>query len=132
MRQPSFLLCSLFCVLWGAPCAVAGNNPPQQIKPPQWTINDGARICFQHPLPAMRVNGKPGGLYNNPEVGLPGVLTTRDSALGEMILKLRQTINNERRLVFVDVRYILTDAGMRYRVVSPAKVLHTPLLLPAG
>ena len=66
------------------------------------------RICFQHPLPAMRVNGKPSGLYNNPEVGLPGVLTTRDSALGEMILKL-YTINNERRLVFVDGRVLMCN-----------------------
>jgi hypothetical protein len=97
-------LVSLFFVLWGAPRVVAGNNDKQKIKPPQWTINDGARICYQHPLPAMRGNGKPSGLYNNPEVGLPGVLTTRDSALGEMILKLRNTINNERRLVFVDGR----------------------------
>jgi hypothetical protein len=109
MKQQSLLLCVMFSVFWGAPCVLAGNNDKQIIKPPQWTINDGARICFQHPLPAMRVNGKPTGLYNNPEIGLPGVLTTRDSALGEMILKLRNTINNERRLVFVDGRVLMCN-----------------------
>ncbi len=32
----------------------------------------------------------------------------------------------------VDVRYILTDIGMRYDVYSPAKNIHAHILLPKG
>lgn len=32
----------------------------------------------------------------------------------------------------VDVRYILTEQGMRYDVISPAKILHAHILLPEG
>ena len=48
-------------------------------------INDGAIIRFENPLPAMHVEGRSNGTYNNIELGLPGVLTTLDTNLGMML-----------------------------------------------
>ena len=38
----------------------------------------------------------------------------------------------EKTAKYVDVRWVLTDAGMRYYVLSPAKELRAHLLLPKG
>lgn len=46
--------------------------------------------------------------------------------------ELRYFTGYEKTGRVVDVLYILTDAGMRYRVLSPAKELHAHILLPAG
>ncbi len=66
------------------------------------TINEGARIPFQHPLPSMRAEGRKNGTYNNKEMGMPCILTTKDAALGEMMQQLRNVIWADRRLVFID------------------------------
>lgn len=65
-------------------------------------LNKGAKILFQYPLPAMRVKGRANGTYNNYEMGMPCLLTTKDYKLGEMIHQLRNTVSDDRRLVFID------------------------------
>ena len=38
-------------------------------------------IQFEHTLPAMNINGKMNGTYNNKELDIPGILTTTDPIL---------------------------------------------------
>ena len=66
-------------------------------------------IEFEHPLPRMFCDGKPCGLYNNPELSLPGVLTATDYRLGAFLQRLRETIMANRRLLFVDGRVIVCN-----------------------
>ena len=46
--------------------------------------------------------------------------------------ELRYLTGYEVSSTLVDVRYILTDQGMRYDIISPAKVIHAHILLPKG
>ena len=46
--------------------------------------------------------------------------------------ELRYLTGYEVSGAMVDVRYILTSQGMRYDVISPAKILHAHILLPEG
>ncbi len=46
--------------------------------------------------------------------------------------ELRYLTGYEVSGTLVDVRYILTDAGMRYDIYSPAKTIHAHILLPKG
>lgn len=69
-------------------------------------INEGATIRFVHPLPAMNVDGRENGTYNNIELGIPGVLTTLDTNLGMMLKQLRDNVLEGRHVVFVDGRFI--------------------------
>ena len=46
--------------------------------------------------------------------------------------ELRYLTGYEVNKTLVDVRYILTDEGMRYDVISPAKRIHAHMLLPKG
>lgn len=69
-------------------------------------INEGATIRFEHPLPAMNVDGRENGTYNNIELGIPGVLTTLDTNLGMMLKQLRDNVLEGRHVVFVDGRFI--------------------------
>lgn len=71
------------------------------------SVNQGAQILFRYPLPAMNIEGRHNGLYNNPEMGLPCVLTTLDSRLGEMLHQLRNAISDDRRLVFIDGKTLM-------------------------
>ena len=64
-------------------------------------------IEFLHPLPAMRIDGKQNGTYNNEELGIPGLLTTKDWRLGEFIHQLRNIIWDDRRLVFIDGKILM-------------------------
>ncbi|MHB1154729.1 MAG: MGH1-like glycoside hydrolase domain-containing protein [Eubacteriales bacterium] len=59
-------------------------------------------IHFEHKLPAMNIDGKHNGTYNNRELAMPGVLTTTDSSLGEFLYKLRTEIYTNRRIVYID------------------------------
>lgn len=63
-------------------------------------------IDFEHRLPAFRIDGKPNGQYNNPEMILPGVLTTTDFKLGEFLHVAHNVVQDERRLVFIDGRVL--------------------------
>lgn len=65
------------------------------------------KIEFENVLPAMRVNGKQNGTYNNEELGMPGVLTTKDYRLGEFMHQLRNIIWDDRRLVFIDGKILV-------------------------
>lgn len=69
-------------------------------------INDGAIIHFENPLPAMNVEGRGNGTYNNIELGLPGVLTTLDTNLGMMLKQLRDNVLEGRHMVFVEGGFI--------------------------
>ncbi len=65
------------------------------------------KIEFEHKLPAMNIDGKHNGTYNNYELGIPGVLTTKDTRLGEFMHQLRNIIQDDRRLVFIGDRIIM-------------------------
>lgn len=64
-------------------------------------------IEFQHKLPAMNIDGKHNGTYNNYELGMPSVMTTTDYKLGVFIDELRNAIFKERSLVFIDHEILL-------------------------
>ncbi len=66
-------------------------------------------IEFQHKLPAMNIDGKHNGTYNNRELGFPSVLTTTDPKLGLFLYQMRNNILCERSLVFIDGKILMTD-----------------------
>lgn len=59
-------------------------------------------IDFEHKLPAMNIQGRHNGTYNNKELGFPSVLTTSDPKLGIFLHTLQSNIYAERSMVFVD------------------------------
>ncbi len=61
-------------------------------------------IEFEHKLPCLWANPEkgPNGTYNNTELGFPGILTTKDSVLGEFMYALRKNIYAGRALLFID------------------------------
>ena len=64
-------------------------------------------MTFPEQLPRQRstLGARPRcGSYNNVELAIPGVVTTRDTALGDFMKTLRGTIDAGRQLVFVDGR----------------------------
>ena len=63
-------------------------------------------IDFQYKLPRKKVEGKRVGQYNNPELLLPGLLTTSDFRLGEFLHLLHNVVADERRLLFIDGQVI--------------------------
>ena len=81
--------------------------------------NEGALVPFRTALPSLKRNAAPpetdaaarlqknNGSYNNEEMGMPGLLTSSDTRLGEMIHQLRNSIWDDRRLVFVDGRKLM-------------------------
>lgn len=64
-------------------------------------------IEFEHKLPLFNIDGKPNGQYNNPELLVPGLLTTKDFRLGEFLHVLHNVIADERRLVFIDGKVLV-------------------------
>ena len=78
--------------------------------PPLWPgngLNEGRLVAFPEQLPRQRstLGARPRcGSYNNVELAIPGVVTTRDTALGDFMKTLRGTIDEGRQLVFVDGR----------------------------
>ena len=59
-------------------------------------------IDFQHKLPALNIEERHNGTYNNMEWGFPSVLTTTDSKLGCFIRALRNSIKDESNVMFMD------------------------------
>ncbi len=59
-------------------------------------------IEFKYKLPSMDIEGKHNGLYNNPEMVLPCMLTTESPRLGLFLHTLHNEIHDERSLVFID------------------------------
>lgn len=66
-------------------------------------------INFEHKLPAMNIDGKQNGTYNNTELAFPSVLTTTDPKLGCFMHTLRSSIYSERTLVFIDGKILMCD-----------------------
>lgn len=66
-------------------------------------------IEFKHKLPAMNIDGKHNGTYNNRELGFPSILTTKDPELGMFIHNLRANIFEDRSLVFVDGKILVCN-----------------------
>ena len=66
-------------------------------------------IEFKHKLPAMNIEGRRNGTYNNRELGFPSILTTSDPKLGLFLHGLRSNIFSDRSLVFIDGRILMTD-----------------------
>lgn len=66
-------------------------------------------IEFKHKLPAMNIDGKQNGTYNNIEVGFPSIMTTKDPKLGMFIKNLRTNIFDDRSLVFADGKILVCN-----------------------
>ena len=67
-------------------------------------------IEFKHKLPAMKIDGVHcNGTYNNRELGFPSILTTLDPQLGLLLHTLRCNIYEDRALVFIDGKILVTD-----------------------
>ncbi len=66
-------------------------------------------INFEHKLPAMNIEGRKNGTYNNVELAFPGLLTTTDYRLGEFIHTLRSSIYSERAVIFMDGRNMMVN-----------------------
>ena len=63
-------------------------------------------IEFEYKLPRYYVGQERIGQYNNPEMVLPCVLTTKDCRLGNFLHMLHNAVADERRLVFIDNRVL--------------------------
>ena len=66
-------------------------------------------ISFEHKLPALNIEGRQNGTYNNVEVAFPSIMTTTDPKLGIFLDKLRGSIYQERALVFVDGKILMCN-----------------------
>ena len=66
-------------------------------------------IEFEHKLPAMNIDGRRNGTYNNRELGYPSVLTTTDYRLGEFLHMMRSNIYEDRALVFVEDKVMMCN-----------------------
>ena len=66
-------------------------------------------IEFEHKLPAMNINGRHNGTFNNREIGVPSVLTTTDYKLGEFLHTLRSNIYADRALVLIDGKVLMCN-----------------------
>ena len=73
------------------------------------SVNEGHRVLFGNPLPAMHITTPPNGTYNNYELGFPSILTTSDPDLGIMLYQLRNNIYSDRHFVFIDGRTLMTS-----------------------
>ncbi len=66
-------------------------------------------IEFEHKLPAMNIDGRHNGTYNNTELAIPGILTTLDHKLGDFMHLLRKNIYAGRSLVLIDGRVMMVN-----------------------
>lgn len=66
-------------------------------------------IEFKHKLPAMNIDGRQNGTYNNKELGFPSIMTTKNSRLGMFIKNLRTNIFDDRSLVFIDGKILVCN-----------------------
>ena len=76
---------------------------------PTAEVDAERQIEFENPLPRMRCGKVQCGTYNNPELSLPGVLTTSDARLGMFLQTMRTTILANRRLLFIDGRVVVCN-----------------------
>lgn len=66
-------------------------------------------IEFKHKLPAINIDGKHNGTYNNYELGFPSVLTTDDAKLGLFLRSLRNNILCDRAHVFIGGKAMMVN-----------------------
>lgn len=85
---------------------IAISAQEHHVPMPYVPCNEGAEVLFRTPLPSMNFNGAHNGSYNNEEIGIPGILTSKDTFLGETMHKLRNSILDDRRPVFIDGRVL--------------------------
>lgn len=83
-------------------------------------------IEFRHRLPAMNIPEQGhNGTYNNEELAIPGILTTKDPVLGKFMHTLRKNIYCSRSLIFLGGKcmmvnknwirdYVYIMKGMKY------------------
>ena len=79
-----------------------------------YSLNEGRAIRFTQALPRMRnaLTGKPCGCFNNKELAIPGVLTADSPAYGNFLHLLRNVINNERAMVFVNGESFMVNKNL--------------------
>ena len=94
-----------------AACAVLAAGAAAAAFLEGYSLNEGRRVAFTQALPRMREarTGKTCGRFNNKDLAMPGVLTTGDPTWGDFLHLLRNTINDERSLVFVDGRKMMVN-----------------------
>lgn len=80
-------------------------------------------IEFKNQFPRMLVDGKQVGTYNNIEVGFPSVMTSSDYDLGMFIRRLRNSINSERALLFIDGKILMVNKNWIRDYVHTAKAM---------
>ena len=78
-------------------------------NPATLEINAGRKIAFVNPLPRMMCGRVRCGMHNNPELSLPGALTTSDSDLGAFLQKMRETLMANRRMLFIDGKVLVCN-----------------------
>ena len=98
-------LAALLCNIGDA--ALKPLPKPALPDPAGLKINVGKSIKFLNPLPRMQCGANRCGTYNNWELAYPGVLTTRDHDLGDVMWHLRKVVWADRRQVFIDGRVLM-------------------------
>lgn len=95
--------------LWALGAAAGPGFPAPMPEPKDLALNAGRTLVFGRPLPRMRNGETACGTYNNHEWAVPGVLTAQDARLGLFLQKLRDTIQTNRRIVFIDEKPIVCN-----------------------
>ena len=80
-------------------------------------------IEFKNQFPRMSVDGKKVGTYNNIELGFPSVMTSSDCDLGMFIRGLRNSINSERALLFIEGKVLMVNKNWIRDYVHTAKAM---------
>lgn len=105
------LLSAMLCWTLGVADANGGTGGSVRAKvlpdPAALKVNEGRLIGFENPLPRMKMDKRRCGTYNNLELSLPGMLSTEDARLGLFLQKLRSTIFDTRRMLFIDGRRVV-------------------------
>lgn len=108
MARNTLIMTGLAMLLCGISNAALKPLPkPALPDPAGLKINVGKSIKFLNPLPRMQCGANRCGTYNNWELAYPGVLTTKDHNLGDVMWHLRKVVWADRRQVFIDGRVLM-------------------------
>ena len=112
-----------FC--WGA-FLCAGTLVAAESFLAGYSLNEGRQIPFSQALPRMRnaETNRKCGWFNNKDLAIPGILTTQDSSIGDFLHRLRNVINDERALVFVNGRKFMVNKNWIRDHVHTLKAMH--------
>ncbi len=91
-----------------------------------YRLNENRDIKFTQALPRMNnaATGKSCGYFNNKDLAIPGILTTESPSYGNFLHLLRNVINNERAIVFVDGRKFMVNKNWIRDHVHVLKAMH--------